>query len=145
VWFKNAELDAALAGGDDPTRTKELALRAEQLADPKKRDQLAEAIARVIAIADRQKTGADITPVAPFSPWQIQAKRSLFFSPWQIQANRSLLLDLAERLRDNGPHALQGVAMTSVMLEDGAGPLFFGNGPATLERAVRACLSALDA
>ena len=132
VWFKSIELDAALAGGGDPTRTPELALRAEQLADPDKRDQLAEAILRVITIADRHKRDAVMVPLVPLRPWQ-------------IDANRSLLLDLAERLRDSGPHALQGVAMTSLLLEDGTGPLLFGNRPITLERAVRACLSALDA
>jgi len=132
VWFKTVDLDAALAGGDDPTRTPELALRAEQLADPTRRERLAQAILRVIAIADRHKSEALIMPLAPFRPWQ-------------IDANRTLLLELAARVRDSGPHALRGVAMTALMLEDGTGPLLFGNRPATLERAVRACLSALDA
>jgi hypothetical protein len=132
VWVKNTELDAALASGDDPTRTPELALRAAQLADPTGRDQLAQGILRVITIADRRKKGAVITSLAPFKPWR-------------IDANRSLLLDLAKRLRGSGPHALQGVAMTSLMLEDGTGPLFFGDRPAILRRAVRACLTALDA
>jgi len=132
VWFKSIELDAALAGGDDPTRTPELALRAEQLADPTRRERLAQAILRVITIADRHKSEVVIMPLAPFRPWQ-------------IDANRSLLLELAARLRDSGPHELRGVAMTALMLEDGTGPLLFGNRPATLERAVRGCLSALDA
>jgi hypothetical protein len=132
VWFKSIELDAALTDGDDPTRTPELALRAQQLAEPSRRDKLAEAIYRVITIADRHKKEAVIMPLTPFRPWQ-------------IEANRSLLLELADRLRDIGPHALPGVAMTALILEDGTGPLFLGNGPATLERAIRACLSALDA
>jgi hypothetical protein len=131
VWFKTIELDAALAGGDDPTRTPELALRAEQLTDATRRERLARAILRVIAMADRRQRYAVITPLAPLKPWQ-------------IDANRSLLLELAARLRGNGPHALQGVAMTALMLEDGTGPLLFSNRSATLERAVRACLSALD-
>jgi hypothetical protein len=132
VWFKSMELDAALAGGDDPTRTPELAMRAEQLVDPTGRERLAQAILRVITIADRHKSEVLIMPLAPFRPWQ-------------IDANRSLLLELAARLRGSGPHALRGVAMTALMLEDGTGPLLFGNRPATLERAIRACLSALDA
>ena len=132
VWFKSLELDAALADGDDPTRTPELALRARQLAEPSRRDELAEAIYRVIAIADRHEKEAAIMPLTPFRPWQ-------------IDGNRSLLLELADRLRDNSPHALQGVAMTALMLEDGTGPLFFSNRTATLERAISACLSALDA
>jgi hypothetical protein len=82
-------------------------------------------------MADRRQRYVVITPLAPLKPWQ-------------IDANRSLLLELAARLRGNGPHALQGVAMTALMLEDGTGPLLFSNRSATLERAVRACLSALD-
>jgi hypothetical protein len=131
VWFKNVELDAALAVGDDPTRTPELALRAEQLADPNRRAKLATAIEHLVAITD-QNRAAIATPLAPFRPWQ-------------VKANRSLLLDLAERLRGQGPHPLQGVAMTSLLLEDGTGPLSFDDRSVTLERAVRACLSALDA
>jgi hypothetical protein len=67
------------------------------------------------------------------------------FRPRQVQANRSLLLELTERLRGQRPHAVRGLAMTSLMLEDGRGPLTTDSNPATLERAVRACLSALDA
>ena len=132
VWFKNVEIDTALAGGDDPTRTPELALRAEQLADPHTRARLATAIERLIAITDRGNRAAIATPLAPFRPWQ-------------VNANRSLLLGLADRLRDQGPHALPGVAMTSLMLEDGRRPLSFDDRSVTLERAVRACLTALDA
>jgi hypothetical protein len=132
VWLKNVELDATLAGGADPTGTEELALRAHQLAEPKKRGQLAAAIVRLIAMADRRNRATVIPSLAPFRPWQ-------------VEANRSLLLDLARRLRDQGPHPLQGVAMASLLLENGAGPLFFDDRRTTLERAVRACLSALDA
>jgi hypothetical protein len=52
---------------------------------------------------------------------------------------------LAERLRGTRPPTLRGLAMTSLMLEDGRDPLTADGNPATLERAVRACLSALDA
>jgi hypothetical protein len=132
VWLRNVDLDAALAGGTDPTGSQELALRAYQLAEPRKRGQFAAAIVRLIAMAERRSRAAVITPLAPFRPWQ-------------VEANRSLLLELAERLRDQGPHPLQGVAMTSLLLENGTGPLFTDDRRATLGRAVRACLSALDA
>ena len=131
VWLKSLELDAALAGGANPAQSDELAVRAEQLAQPSRRRELAEAIMHLIAIADRNNRAAIVTPDPPFRPRQ-------------VQANRSLLLELAERLRGHRRPALRGVAMTSLMLEDGRGPLTTDSNPATLERAVRACLSAVD-
>jgi hypothetical protein len=52
--------------------------------------------------------------------------------------------DLAERLRDPGPHPPRGLAMTSLLLEDARGPLSFDSRPAALERAP-AALSAFTA
>ncbi len=48
AWIKGLELDAALAGGADPAQSEELALRAEQLASRKKRDELASGINHLI-------------------------------------------------------------------------------------------------
>jgi hypothetical protein len=132
VWMRHVELDAALAGGANPTQSHELALRAEQLTEPSRRRGLAAAITHLIAIADRHDGAAIVTPYPPFR-----------FRG--IQASRSLLIELAERLRGQRPPALRGLASTSLMLEDGRGPLTTDGNPVTLERAVRACLSALDA
>lgn len=132
VWRRSLELDAALAGGASPAASDELALRAEQLAEPRRRGEFAKAIMHLIEIADRNDRAAIVTPDPPFRPRQ-------------VEANRSLLLELAGRLRGQRPVALRGVALTSLMLEDGRGPLTTDGNPATLERAVRACLSALDA
>lgn len=131
VWIKDLELDAALAGGADPQQSEELALRAKQLAARKKREELASGISRLIGIADRHSRAPIATPYAPFRPKQ-------------VRANRSLLLKLEQRLRGYKPVALQGLALTSLMLEDGRGPLTTDSDPATLARAVRAALSALD-
>lgn len=130
AWWKAPELDAALADGMDPTGSDELTARAEQLASPKKRAELATAVERLVAIADR--------------PSERLATAWIFFRRDQVRANRSLLLRLAERLRDPGPHALKGVAMTSVLLGDYRSPLHIKDGPGTLEGAVRSTLSALD-
>jgi hypothetical protein len=132
VWFKGFELNAALAGGADPAQSPELTLRAQQLAARKKRNQLAKAINDLIEIADRHSRATLVTPYAPFRPKQ-------------IQANRSLLLELARQLRGYKPAALRGLALTALMIEDGRGPLTTDSDPATLERAVRAALAALDA
>ena len=131
VWIHDLELDAALAGGADPQQSDELALRAKQLAARKKRQELASGISRLIGIAEGHRRAPIATPHAPFRPKQ-------------VQANRSLLLKLEQRLRGYKPVALQGLALTSLMLEDGRGPLTTDSDPVTLERAVRAALSALD-
>jgi hypothetical protein len=130
VWIRALELDATLAGGADPAQSEELELRAKQLADRKTRNRLATAITRLIRIADGHR--APITmPIPPFRPRQ-------------VQANRSLLVDLAGRLRGPRSVALRGLALTSLLLNDGRGPLTTESDPATLERAVRATLAALN-
>jgi hypothetical protein len=130
VWIRELELDAALAGGADPAQSEELELRAKQLADRKTRNRLATTISRLIRIADGYRAPIT-TPNPPFRPKQ-------------VQANRSLLVELAERLRGPRSVALGGMALASLLLNDGRGPLTTENDPATLERAVRATLAALD-
>jgi len=130
VWMKHLDLDAALASGVDPIQSEELVLRAKQLVEPKKRGELAAGITALIEIADRQRA-AIVTTHLPFRPKQ-------------VQANRPLLLELAERLRSDRPVAMQGLALTSLLLEDGRRSLTTDSNPAELERAVRGALSALD-
>jgi hypothetical protein len=127
VWWRRGKLDTALAQGADPTQTRELTLRAQQLVEPKKREALAEAIERLLAIAERPRAPVQVT-----------------FRPTQVRANRRLLVELAARLRDHGPHPLHGLAMSALLLEDGRGPLYPGSGPRMLERALRDVLSALE-
>jgi hypothetical protein len=124
------ELDSALADGVDPAGSEELRARAAQLARPKQRAELATAIEHLVAIADR--------------PSERLVSAPPLFRRDQVRANRSLLLSLAERLSGEGPHALKGVAMTSVLLNDFRSPIHVKGGARTLEEAVRATLSALD-
>jgi hypothetical protein len=131
VWRRKLDLDAALAGGADPGRNEELELRAKQLPDRRTRERMARAITNLIRIAESRRA-AIVTPQPPFTPTQ-------------VRANRSLLLQLAERLRDSGSVALRGMALTSLLLDDARGPLSTDSDPLTLERAVRAALSALNA
>jgi hypothetical protein len=131
VWRKKLDLDAALAGGADPVKSEELELRAKQLVDRKTRERMATAITRLIGVADGRRA-AMVTPQSPFTPSQ-------------VRANRALLLQLAERLRDTGSVALRGMALTSLLLGDARGPLSTGSDPLTLERGIRAALSALNA
>jgi hypothetical protein len=130
VWIRELELDAALAGGADPAQSEELELRATHLADRKTRNRLATVITHLIRIADGYRAPIT-TPNPPFRPKQ-------------VQANRSLLVELAERLRGPRSVALRGMALTSLLLNDGRGPLTTESDSAILERAVRATLAALN-
>ena len=116
--WKAAELGEALAAGADPLASEELLWRAQQLTEPKERMAIAESIARVVAEIDRG--GFDVR-----SGPQI-VKRDL------IKDNRSLLLVLAERLRDDGPHDLRGLAMAELLVHFGDSPLYRARSPLEL-------------
>jgi hypothetical protein len=130
VWRKSLDLDAELAGGADPDRTDELRLRAAQLADPKRRARLAAAIDHLLLISSRPERPGIITAQAPFRPRQ-------------VRANRELLEALAKRLRDPNSLSLRGLALVSLLLEDGRGPLSRDERPVALRRAASAALAAL--
>jgi hypothetical protein len=130
TWWNAPDLDSALADGIDPNENDELHARAEQLASPTKQAELATGIEHLVAIADRP-------------PERLISSPPLFRRD-QVRANRSLLLQLAARLGDQGPHALKGVAMTSVLLGDHRSPLHDKDGTGRLEDTVRSTLSALD-
>jgi hypothetical protein len=127
VLLRALDLDADLAGGVDPSRSEELELRSKQLADRKARNRMAGAITRLVDIADAERA-AIATPGPPFRPRQ-------------VRANRSLMLELARRLLGPNSAALPGLALTSLLLRDGRGPLTTDSDPATLERALQAALS----
>jgi hypothetical protein len=106
-----SKLDAALASGSDPASSEELALRATQLADPAKRDQLARSINDLVQLAEGRFGVQVPTTRAPIS-----ADR--------VRTSRRPLLDLRERLLGEGPHAPCGLARVSLLLEDPRGPLY---------------------
>jgi hypothetical protein len=126
------EFDAALAGGADPLTSEELTLRARQLAEPQKRERLASSIGDLIEAADRVSTARLPVTRAPFP-----ASR--------VQANRQSLVRLVERLRGDEPHAVKGLAMANLLVEDGRSPLYahqLSGDP--LGPALKATLSAID-
>lgn len=131
VWLNAKKLDSALARGADPTESRKLALRAEQLADPYTRRRYADAIDDVLALAEG---GA----YPQFVPTRVPFRRAY------INANRQLLKELSRRLRGQGPHPVRGVAMAAVLIEDGGGPLYLNQRAETLERNLQATLYALD-
>jgi hypothetical protein len=60
-----------------------------------------------------------------------------------VRANRELLEALAKRLRDPNSLSLRGLALVSLLLEDGRGPLSRDERPVALRRAASAALAAL--
>jgi hypothetical protein len=133
VRWKRLELDAALADGANPVRSEELALRAQQLADPTTRNRIATAIENVFRLATIGP-GPGATPAMSISG----------FDRYRVAANQPELAALAGKLRAQGPHAVRGLAMASVLVEDAGSPLYARSGVDRLEPAVRAAVSALD-
>jgi hypothetical protein len=125
VLTRRDGLDHALAEGVDPVSSKALAVRADQLA--RTRTRLAARVERVLA--DARRPAPPFTAVAP-------VRRS------EVRDCADDLVALARRLSDGRPIDVQGVAMTSRLLGDGASPLYAGDRP--LRHAVRSARLALD-
>jgi hypothetical protein len=133
VRWKRLELDAALASGANPVKSEELALRAQQLAEPATRARIAARIENVFRLAT---TGP--------GPGATTAMSISGFDGYRVAANQPALAALAGKLRARGPHAVRGLAMASVLIEDASSPLYARSGVDRLEPAVREAISALD-
>jgi hypothetical protein len=111
VRWNALQLDSRLAEGVDPNATEELALRARQLAAPAKREEIARSLDEVVAVAVRGSSAHLPTIRAPISRGR-------------VQASRPELSGLAARLRQEGPHAVEGLAMAHLLVADAQGPLY---------------------
>src|SRR5215210_309077 len=110
TWSRAQELDGVLARGADPMDSDELSLRVGQLGSARIRARLAGALRGVVELVDR--------PPEPFAPPRSQIRRT------EIRANRALLLELAERVGSSGSVGVDGLGMTSLLVGDGASPLY---------------------
>ncbi len=128
AFIKLAELDQALAEGADPRESRELALRAQQLAKPAKRIRFARAIERVVS---------DVGSPEP----QILLG---VYRRWPVLKNRVLLRALADRLRAEAPVRLRGLAMVDLLLYRSDGPLYGAQSALQLEQALVEVLRALE-
>jgi hypothetical protein len=131
VRWNAAQLDAALADGADPAASRSLALRAQQLADPKHRARIAGSIDRILELTERG--GALQLPLtgAPFRPDRIEDARPQ-------------LMELAERLETADPPSARGLAMANLLVEDGDGALYAHGSSNPLRPVTEAILAALD-
>jgi hypothetical protein len=128
VSTQSAGLDNELARGASPMRSRELALRARQLVEPKRRERLASALESLCEHAQR----------APSTTSIVRLPRR------EITEAGGSLLALAQRLRDPRPIYAAGAAMISVLLHDGTGPAYTAGAGPELRRELRAAAAALD-
>ena len=135
-WWRTPELDAALAAGVDPEGARLLSLRAEKLATTKHRTRVAKALEKVVAIADADR----LTTVPAFR----RMRPSLAVRRQQVRSNRVVLLQLAQRLREDGPVRVQGLALAGRLITDDNSPLYTDHATLPLQDAVGVALGKLD-
>jgi hypothetical protein len=123
-------LDRALAAGADPLTSDGLLLRANQLAESRARLAFADAAMRIV---DEALAGGPPTLPGP----QLLDRRS-------AATHSSLLMDLVERLRDNAPHGLRGLARTHLLLCRGDSPLYMSRSRRQLKDELVGILADLE-
>jgi hypothetical protein len=128
VSTQASALDNALACGGSPMHSRELALRARQLVEPKGRERLASGLE---SLYDHAQSAAPSTTMVPLP------RREITESGEELRA-------LAQRLRDPQPVYAAGAAMVSILLRDGAGPAFTSGARPAFRRALRAATAALE-
>lgn len=102
-------LDRAVVDGEDPARSRPLALRVAQLTSLRHRSRLAEGVERLVGSASspsRSVVGGDARA---------------------LRANRDRLTELAELLRDGAPVYAAGVARLRLLLTDPSSPAHAGD------------------
>jgi hypothetical protein len=121
-------LDRRLARGQPPEGSRLLAARAVRLVSPPFRFALASNWQRLLAGGDDRARALATVPI----------RRA------EIQALESELCRVVAGLIVPGPVPARGVAMASVLISDGAGPLYRGSGLGGLSRALRTTVEHLD-
>jgi hypothetical protein len=123
-------LDRSLAAGTPPESDVLLALRAERLARPSTREELAAAVQRLVREATEPQHGFSRAPsLAVLS---------------RVARARSELESLVEQLLAPVPVSARGVALVEILLRDGTGPLFRYESTADLALQVRRAGDALE-
>jgi hypothetical protein len=128
VRWHRVELDEQLAAGADPRPGTLLHHRAEQLGTRKERAQLARTL---------EDTLLEARKPAPVFGTRLPLRRR------DIRRCDEDILALVRRLDDERPIDVQGAAMVSLLLFEGASPLY-QPGDTTLRFAVRSARLALD-
>ena len=131
VRWNAAQLDAALAAGADPGASRSLALRGQQLAEPKHRARIARSIDRLLELVERGAMPQLSITRAPLQPGR-------------VEHSRTQLMELADRLEAADSLPVRGLAMANLLVEDGTAALYAHEPSDPLRPAVEAILAALD-
>lgn len=123
-------LDRQLAAGRPPECSRLLASRAQQLVSPLSRSRMVQSWERLIVLA-RSAAPSGRSARAPL------CRRRLAAAEPEV---REMLTVLASPV----PTSVRGIAMASLLLQDGAGPLFNWQCPADLRAVVRRATEQLD-
>ncbi len=130
VYATRGALDRQIASGRPFLSTPALALRAQQLTEPRTRRRVARALRRIVDYAD-QHTGGRV-----FS--------AVVVEPTAVKRARHPLLGLAERLESAARLHPAGVARAQVLITDGLSPLFYRDCPRTVTQAIYEVQDALE-
>ena len=128
VWWQWPVLTRELAEGGDPEARPELTVLARELVGLPTQQRLADALERVITTASRRSR----------PPNKVPLNRHGIFSA------RDELAALAERLREGTPAPVQGLAMATLLVHDGASPLYGGRAAQDVWRLAREARERLD-
>lgn len=138
VRVRASRLDSDLAGGASPDATVPLALRAQMLVRARTRRDLALGAQQILATAT-QVPAAGRTQVPAAGRPRVPVCRD------RVRDSSEELGDLIWRLLAGGPVAARGVALASVLLTDGSGPLYHRASADDVRARVREAVDALDA
>jgi hypothetical protein len=120
--WRARELDRRLAAGVDPIESNDLSLRVAKLASARTR--------AAVVLAD-----------APFDPLRMPSVR---LRRPEIHANRELLLELADRLRADGPVGVEGLARAARLVRERSSALYAADAESPLAVAALEALVGLD-
>jgi hypothetical protein len=130
VYLTRGTLDRQIASRRSNMSTPALALRAQQLAEPRTRRQVARTLRKIVEHADRWTAG----PV----------RSAVVVEPAAVRNARHPILGLAERLESPAQLNPAGIARAQVLITDGLSPLFDRNSPRTVTQAIYAVQDALE-
>ena len=129
TWWRSFELDAALAVGADPIASNALSLRAGQLRSPETRARLARSLRAALDLAT-----SDLSRLS----WPPPLVR---YS--EVRACESLCYDVLACLDERRAASVQGLALTSLLVHDGASPLFYDHAARSLADDLRLAAQSL--
>jgi hypothetical protein len=130
VHLTRGTLDRQIASGRPYLSTPALALRAQQLAEPRTRRQVARTLRKIVEHADRRTAGPVLSAVV--------------VEPVAVRRARHPILGLAERLESTAQVNPAGIARAEVLITDGLSPLFDRNSPRTVTEAIYEVQDALE-